>query len=83
MPHPKKQFASFWFLIVNRTDSLFFILLFTLAFLIACGQLDNVSVGRTEWRGLLKDYWARFSKYCERASKVDGRQVLVGLFYDE
>lgn len=38
-------------------------------------ELDNVSAGTTEWKGLLKDYWARFSMYCQRAGKVDIRQV--------
>ncbi|CAN6195376.1 unnamed protein product, partial [Urochloa humidicola] len=30
-------------------------------------ELDNVSAGSTEWKGLLKDYWERFSKYCADA----------------
>nr|CAB3470307.1 unnamed protein product [Digitaria exilis] len=38
-------------------------------------ELDNVSAGSTEWKGLLKDYWERFSKYCADASKLDGRKV--------
>ncbi|GAB2286407.1 hypothetical protein Dimus_020817 [Dionaea muscipula] len=38
-------------------------------------ELDNVSAGLTEWKGLLRDYWTRFSGYCERASKVQIRQV--------
>ncbi|XP_068638281.1 uncharacterized protein [Aristolochia californica] len=38
-------------------------------------ELDNVSVGKTEWKGLLKDYWSRFSMYCDQASRVDIRQV--------
>ncbi|MFS7889216.1 putative DNA topoisomerase [Helianthus anomalus] len=38
-------------------------------------ELDNVSGGMTEWRGLLRDYWTRFSKYCERASSVHIHQV--------
>ncbi|CAN6173804.1 unnamed protein product [Urochloa humidicola] len=38
-------------------------------------ELDNVSAGSTEWKGLLKDYWERFSKYCTDASKLDGRKV--------
>ncbi|KAL6008102.1 hypothetical protein ACLOJK_033608 [Asimina triloba] len=37
-------------------------------------ELDNVSNGTTEWKGLLKDYWARFSMYCDLTSKVDIRQ---------
>ncbi|CAL4925098.1 unnamed protein product [Urochloa decumbens] len=38
-------------------------------------ELDNVSAGSTEWKGLLKDYWERFSKYCTDAGKLDGRKV--------
>lgn len=38
-------------------------------------ELDNVSAGITEWKGLLKDYWTRFSKYCESASSVHIHQV--------
>ncbi|KAJ8637129.1 hypothetical protein MRB53_011396 [Persea americana] len=38
-------------------------------------ELDNVSAGTTEWKGLLKDYWARFSMYCKDAGKVEIRQV--------
>ncbi|XP_072991034.1 uncharacterized protein [Typha latifolia] len=38
-------------------------------------ELDNVSAGATEWKGLLKDYWTRFSKYCDLATNVDIRQV--------
>ncbi|KAH6774666.1 DNA topoisomerase [Perilla frutescens var. hirtella] len=38
-------------------------------------ELDNVSTGITEWKGLLKDYWTRFSKYCESASGVHIHQV--------
>lgn len=41
-------------------------------------QLDNVSAGTTEWKGLLKDYWARFSMYCKDAGKVEIRQVWSG-----
>ena len=33
-------------------------------------ELDNVSAGSTEWKGLLKDYWSRFSTYCDHAGKV-------------
>ncbi|XP_073272829.1 uncharacterized protein [Primulina huaijiensis] len=33
-------------------------------------ELDNVSAGMTEWKGLLRDYWTRFSEYCEKAGKV-------------
>lgn len=38
-------------------------------------ELDNVSGGLTEWKGLLRDYWTRFSKYCERAGNVHIHQV--------
>uniref|UniRef100_A0ACD5ZA42 Uncharacterized protein n=1 Tax=Avena sativa TaxID=4498 RepID=A0ACD5ZA42_AVESA len=38
-------------------------------------ELDNVSTGSTEWKGLLKDYWERFNKYCGDASKWDVRKV--------
>ncbi|KAK4774505.1 hypothetical protein SAY86_009440 [Trapa natans] len=38
-------------------------------------ELDNVSAGLTEWKGLLKDYWTRFSSYCERAATLQIRQV--------
>ncbi|KAL3520305.1 hypothetical protein ACH5RR_018454 [Cinchona calisaya] len=38
-------------------------------------ELDNVSAGSTEWKGLLKDYWTRFSKYCTHASSVHIHQV--------
>ncbi|TVU11639.1 hypothetical protein EJB05_45236 [Eragrostis curvula] len=38
-------------------------------------ELDNVSAGSTEWKGLLKDYWERFSKYCADASQLDGRKI--------
>nr|ACF22718.1 DNA topoisomerase family [Brachypodium distachyon] len=38
-------------------------------------ELDNVSAGSTEWKGLLKDYWERFSKYCGDASQWDVRKV--------
>ncbi|XP_020089817.1 uncharacterized protein LOC109711271 [Ananas comosus] len=38
-------------------------------------ELDNVSAGATEWKGLTKDYWSRFSKYCDLASKTDIRQI--------
>ncbi|VAI85160.1 unnamed protein product [Triticum turgidum subsp. durum] len=40
-----------------------------------CGNLDNVSAGSTEWKGLLTDYWERFSKYCTDASQWDVRKV--------
>lgn len=38
-------------------------------------ELDNVSAGQTEWKGLLSDYWTRFHKYCERASILHIHQV--------
>ncbi|XP_043700798.1 DNA topoisomerase 1-like [Telopea speciosissima] len=38
-------------------------------------ELDNVSAGVTEWKGLLKDYWTRFSMYCDNAANVSPRQV--------
>ncbi|RZC74732.1 hypothetical protein C5167_050213 [Papaver somniferum] len=48
-------------------------------------ELDNVSAGVTEWKRLLKNYWERFSSYCEQAGKVDIQQVekmLEGTFED-
>ncbi|KAM3252036.1 DNA topoisomerase 1 isoform X1 [Capsicum annuum] len=38
-------------------------------------ELDNVSAGLTEWKGLLRDYWTRFSKYCEHTGNVHIHQV--------
>ncbi|CAJ1972217.1 unnamed protein product [Sphenostylis stenocarpa] len=38
-------------------------------------ELDNVSAGVTEWKGLLRDYWTRFKSYCERTSNVHIHQV--------
>ncbi|GMJ07065.1 hypothetical protein like AT4G31210 [Hibiscus trionum] len=38
-------------------------------------ELDNVSAGLTEWKGLLSDYWTRFSSYCSRAESVHIHQV--------
>ncbi|KAG4944030.1 hypothetical protein JHK85_048676 [Glycine max] len=38
-------------------------------------ELDNVSGGLTEWKGLLRDYWTRFKSYCERTSNVHIHQV--------
>ncbi|XP_074294863.1 uncharacterized protein LOC141622763 isoform X2 [Silene latifolia] len=38
-------------------------------------ELDNVSGGLTEWKGLLRDYWSRLSGYCDRAGKVHIHQV--------
>ncbi|KAK7293688.1 hypothetical protein RJT34_16561 [Clitoria ternatea] len=38
-------------------------------------ELDNVSAGLTEWKGLLRDYWTRFKSYCECTSNVHIHQV--------
>ncbi|KAL5224359.1 hypothetical protein ABZP36_010998 [Zizania latifolia] len=38
-------------------------------------ELDNVSAGSTEWKGLLKEFWDRFNKYCGDASRLDVRKV--------
>ncbi|XP_018485108.1 uncharacterized protein LOC130511638 isoform X1 [Raphanus sativus] len=38
-------------------------------------ELDNVSGGVTEWKGLLRDYWTRFSAYCKRVESVQIQQV--------
>ncbi|XP_047342051.1 DNA topoisomerase 1-like [Impatiens glandulifera] len=38
-------------------------------------ELDNVSAGLTEWKHLLRDYWTRFNKYCERTANVNIHQV--------
>ncbi|XVE71428.1 hypothetical protein DITRI_Ditri10aG0149200 [Diplodiscus trichospermus] len=38
-------------------------------------ELDNVSAGLTEWKGLLRDYWTRFTSYCSRADSVHIHQV--------
>lgn len=38
-------------------------------------ELDNVSSGLTEWKGLLRDYWTRFSSYCSRTETVHIHQV--------
>ncbi|CAA6670091.1 unnamed protein product [Spirodela intermedia] len=38
-------------------------------------ELDNVSAGITDWKGLLRDYWSRFSRFCQLASNVNIRQV--------
>ncbi|ANM66865.1 DNA topoisomerase, type IA, core [Arabidopsis thaliana] len=38
-------------------------------------ELDNVSGGVTEWKGLLRDYWTRFSAYCKRVENVQRSQV--------
>ncbi|KAF7830175.1 DNA topoisomerase 1 [Senna tora] len=38
-------------------------------------ELDNVSAGFTEWKGLLRDYWTRFKSYCDRTNNVHIHQV--------
>ncbi|KAG5244572.1 DNA topoisomerase [Salix suchowensis] len=38
-------------------------------------ELDNVSAGLTEWKGLLRDYWTRFQSYCSRTESVHIHQV--------
>lgn len=38
-------------------------------------ELDNVSAGLTEWKGLLADYWSRFSSYCTHAQSLHIHQV--------
>ncbi|KAA8520995.1 hypothetical protein F0562_011668 [Nyssa sinensis] len=38
-------------------------------------ELDNISAGLTEWKGLLRDYWTRFSKYCDCAGNIHIHQV--------
>ncbi|XP_057423559.1 uncharacterized protein LOC130717367 isoform X2 [Lotus japonicus] len=38
-------------------------------------ELDNVSGGLTEWKGLLRDYWTRFKSYCDSTSNVHIHQV--------
>ncbi|XP_007011464.2 PREDICTED: DNA topoisomerase 1 isoform X1 [Theobroma cacao] len=38
-------------------------------------ELDNVSAGLTEWKGLLRDYWTRFSSYCSHVENVHIHQV--------
>lgn len=38
-------------------------------------ELDNVSAGLTEWKGLLKDYWTRFKSYCNRTEGIHIHQV--------
>ncbi|CAH8387460.1 unnamed protein product [Eruca vesicaria subsp. sativa] len=38
-------------------------------------ELDNVSGGVTNWKGLLRDYWTRFSAYCKRVESVQIQQV--------
>lgn len=38
-------------------------------------ELDNVSAGSTEWKGLLRDYWSRFSTYCDHVAKVNSYHV--------
>jgi len=51
------------------------IILYFLIYLSFLIQLDNVSGGLTEWKGLLRDYWTRFKSYCERTSNVHIHQV--------
>lgn len=38
-------------------------------------ELDNISAGTTEWKGLLRDYWSRFIEYCNLASNAHIHQV--------
>ncbi|CAN0859446.1 DNA topoisomerase 1 [Linum grandiflorum] len=38
-------------------------------------MLDNVCAGLTEWKGLLRDYWTRFSSYCSGTENVHIHQV--------
>ncbi|KAK8967863.1 hypothetical protein KSP40_PGU003627 [Platanthera guangdongensis] len=38
-------------------------------------ELDNVSAGTTEWKGLLANYWSRFIQYCKLASDAHIHQV--------
>ncbi|CAN1196756.1 DNA topoisomerase 1 [Linum perenne] len=38
-------------------------------------ELDNVCAGLTEWKGLLRDYWTRFSSYCSGTENVHIHQV--------
>ncbi|KAL9227170.1 hypothetical protein vseg_002894 [Gypsophila vaccaria] len=38
-------------------------------------ELDNVSGGLTDWKGILRDYWSRFRNYCDHAGKVHTHQV--------
>ncbi|WZY86125.1 hypothetical protein YC2023_032509 [Brassica napus] len=40
-------------------------------------ELDNVSGGVTNWKGLLRDYWTRFSAYCKRVENVQIQQVIL------
>uniref|UniRef100_A0A0D9WP92 Topo IA-type catalytic domain-containing protein n=1 Tax=Leersia perrieri TaxID=77586 RepID=A0A0D9WP92_9ORYZ len=42
-------------------------------------ELDNVSAGSTEWKGLLKDFWDRFNKYCGDASRLDVRKAVIDI----
>uniref|UniRef100_A0A452YIL5 Topo IA-type catalytic domain-containing protein n=1 Tax=Aegilops tauschii subsp. strangulata TaxID=200361 RepID=A0A452YIL5_AEGTS len=44
-------------------------------------ELDNISAGSTEWKGLLKDYWERLSKYCGDASQWDVRKVIFFVWF--
>ncbi|XP_062082714.1 uncharacterized protein LOC133789019 isoform X2 [Humulus lupulus] len=38
-------------------------------------ELDNVSAGSTDWKGLLGDYWTRFNSYCVSTANVHIHQV--------
>lgn len=38
-------------------------------------ELDNISAGMTEWKGLLANYWSRFIEYCKLASDAHIHQV--------
>ncbi|KAM7264007.1 hypothetical protein ACFE04_001690 [Oxalis oulophora] len=38
-------------------------------------ELDNVSAGMTEWKGLIRDYWTRFDSHCTTAKSVHIHQV--------
>ncbi|KAK1268060.1 hypothetical protein QJS04_geneDACA006676 [Acorus gramineus] len=38
-------------------------------------ELDNVSFGVTEWKALLKDYWSKFNKHCDRARNIRVQEV--------
>ncbi|KAK1292320.1 hypothetical protein QJS10_CPB17g00389 [Acorus calamus] len=38
-------------------------------------ELDNVSFGVTEWKALLKDYWSKFNKHCDRAHNIRVQEV--------
>ncbi|KAI3953649.1 hypothetical protein MKW98_017473 [Papaver atlanticum] len=38
-------------------------------------ELAKVSAGLSEWKGLMKDFWTHFSKYCSRAGNASSRQI--------